>query len=52
MEIIHTALANVAVGVFSGADSVDGVDKPFPTCSHLKNKITILFPFSMFQCNA
>lgn len=36
MEVLYAALANVAVGIFSGADSVDGVDEPFSTSSHLK----------------
>lgn len=43
MEVLNTTLANVAVGVFSGADSVDSVDEPFSTSSHLESKHTNVF---------
>lgn len=38
MEVLHTAFADIAVGIFSGADSVDGVDEPLSTSSHLEKR--------------
>lgn len=38
MQILHAALANVAVGIFSGADCVNSVDEPFTASSHLQRK--------------
>lgn len=37
MQILQTALANVTIGIFPGADRVNGVDEPFPTAGHLQS---------------
>lgn len=38
MQILQTALANVAVGIFPGADCVNSVNEPFPTTGHLQGQ--------------
>lgn len=51
MQVLHTALANVAIGIFPGADSVDGVDEPFSTSRHLQKKRRLFEPIpSEYTC--
>lgn len=44
MEVLHTPLAYVAVGVLPGADSVNGMDEPLSTSSRLRKREDDLDP--------
>lgn len=50
MQVLHTALANVAVGIFSGADCVNSVDEPFSTGGHLQKKYKFEFCVLIYVC--